>query len=237
MSDFAVCINCHTELTETITVIPEERVKAIHYFTTDQSPGYCTKCYQRVVSAATVIAADWIDKLSEQLEKDLVYIPILTLQSPAQWDYDVKGLVTAQSATIVGALADLIFGIGLKVPRTQNKIKRGEDIGIARLKYEAAIRGGNAVIAMDIDYQATHIFNDMIMICMSGTAIKVKNTEVFTPDALAAMERNYKNTASLDDCLKYSSILTPSLFNTPAMPPSSLPASLSPKTGPPEPFA
>jgi uncharacterized protein YbjQ (UPF0145 family) len=120
--------------------------------------------------------------LESDLRKELRTVPILSLQSPLNWDYSVCGLVTAQSTSGTGALSDLtstftdFFGAQSKT--YNEKIKRGEEMCKAILRREAVELGGNAVIAADIDYAEVGGGRAMLMICMTGTAVLLKNPEI-----------------------------------------------------------
>lgn len=48
----------------------------------------------------------------------------------------------------------------------------------AQLRKQTLDIGGNAVIATDIDYSELGASKGMIMVCMAGTAIKLKNPNV-----------------------------------------------------------
>jgi len=42
--------------------------------------------------------------------------------------------------------------------------------------------GANAVIGVDIDYAEVGGAKGMVMVCMSGTAVRLRNPEVVSPD-------------------------------------------------------
>lgn len=52
----------------------------------------------------------------------------------------------------------------------------------AQLRKQALDLGGNAVIATDIDYSEVGGEKGMLMVCMGGTAIKLKNTSALGQD-------------------------------------------------------
>ena len=48
--------------------------------------------------------------------------------------------------------------------------------------------GGNAIIATDIDYAEVGASKGMLMVCMAGTAIRLKNPDVLGKTIAAALK-------------------------------------------------
>ena len=49
-------------------------------------------------------------------------------------------------------------------------------------------RGGNAILAVDIDYSELGGLKGMIMVCMTGTAVTLKNVDLFGSDRAMQLE-------------------------------------------------
>ncbi len=52
--------------------------------------------------------------------------------------------------------------------------------------------GGNAIVATDIDYSEVGGMKGMLMVCMTGTAIRLKNPEVLGYDNLEKIKEVIK---------------------------------------------
>jgi uncharacterized protein YbjQ (UPF0145 family) len=211
MPDFETCPNCNSQLKNGVYLVSEDRTKGINIFTENKSPGFCNKCFVPVARIATANRNTALKSLKEQIDKDLLFIPVITLQTPANWNYTVIKLVTAQCVTGTGALTELtnLFYefLGTESTRMDNKIKNGENTCTYRLRIEAVKAGANAVIATDIDYAELSGMRDMIMVCMSGTAIKLDNVEVLANDMKVIFDRIYSNIVLFDEYSKLTSII------------------------------
>jgi uncharacterized protein YbjQ (UPF0145 family) len=98
------------------------------------------------------------------------------------WDYGVAGLVTAQSTTGTGVFSEFtstftdMFGAQSKV--YNEKIRAGENMCQRILRMEALKLKGNAILAADIDYAEVGGAKGMLMVCMTGTAVILRNPEI-----------------------------------------------------------
>ena len=97
------------------------------------------------------------------------------------------GMVTGQSITGTGIISEIASSFtdlfGMQSGKFGNKIKEGENICKAQLRLAAAHLGACAVIATDIDYSEVGGGKGMLMVCMSGTAIKLNNLDVLDSEA------------------------------------------------------
>ena len=91
-------------------------------------------------------------------------------------------MVTGQSTTGTGVISEFTSSFsdlfGVQSGRFNKKLKAGENMCFALLRKQTIDIGGNAVIATDIDYSEVGGEKGMLMVCMGGTAIKLKNTEI-----------------------------------------------------------
>jgi uncharacterized protein YbjQ (UPF0145 family) len=90
---------------------------------------------------------------------------------------DYKGIVVGE--VIVGAnlFRDLFANIrdivGGRSGSYERILKQARDEAIAELQAEAATRGANAVVGIDLDYEVVGDRGSMLMVSASGTAVKV----------------------------------------------------------------
>jgi hypothetical protein len=69
------------------------------------------------------------------------------------------------------------------------------------LRRETLIAEGNAIVAVDIDYASVGAGKGMLMVCMSGTAIKIKNPEIVGSkyvEALTSIKEMYERISYLN---------------------------------------
>jgi uncharacterized protein YbjQ (UPF0145 family) len=102
-----------------------------------------------------------------------------------KWDYEVLGMVTAQTTSGTGFVTELsrsfndFFGSGSNA--TNQKISRATSLCRADLRVQCVRAGGNAVISTDIDFNEIGSGStNMLMVCMAGTAIRVTDMSNFS---------------------------------------------------------
>lgn len=150
-----------------------------HYHT--KLPQRCNRCGDALYEDCRFKLRQEKDSLVQQIARYLPAIPIVSLQSPMNWEYTVLGLVTAQSVTGTGFYAEFVSSytdlFGSQSKTYNKKIRDGEDLCQGMLRKKAFDLGGNAVLATDIDYAEVGGAKGMLMVCMTGTAVVLKNPE------------------------------------------------------------
>ena len=88
---------------------------------------------------------------------------------------DVIHGVTARTRGIGGkTIASMESIFGGKISTYTKEIEKAKKEAIDRLKINARIKGANAVIGLDIE--TTSIFQDLVLLSATGTAVKIKKT-------------------------------------------------------------
>ena len=88
---------------------------------------------------------------------------------------ETLGVVTGEA--IIGAhiFRDFFAGItniiGGRAGGYERALRQARDIAIQEMCDEAAQRGGNAVVGVDLDYEVMGADNGMMMVSASGTAV------------------------------------------------------------------
>jgi len=88
------------------------------------------------------------------------------------------GVVTGEA--IIGAhiFRDLFAGItniiGGRASGYENALREARDIALREMCEEAASRGADAVVGVDLDYETLGADNGMMMVSASGTAVKLR---------------------------------------------------------------
>jgi len=180
------CSNCNAPYKNGLlgvnAPLAEKETKLINEFQSFKAKDYCSKCGNDLLRQSKSAAQNEIEKLTNQIAHKLEAIPVVTTHSPFKWDYDIIGMVTGQSTTGTGVISEFTSTfsdlLGLQADRYNKKLKDGEDLCFAQLRIQALTAGGNAIIATDIDYSEVGGIKGMLMVCMSGTAIKLNNYEI-----------------------------------------------------------
>ena len=72
---------------------------------------------------------------------------------------------------LFGAVGDIVGG---RAGAYEDELGKARDIAFQEMEQEAVILGANAVIGIDIDYEVVGQNGGMMMVSVSGTAVKVK---------------------------------------------------------------
>lgn len=109
----------------------------------------------------------------------------MTCPAPTKWDYEVIGMVSAQTTSETGFATELsrsfndFFGSGSKA--TNQKIPRATNLCKADLRVQCVRQGGIADISTDIDFNEIGSGStNMLMVGMAGTAIRVTDMSNFS---------------------------------------------------------
>lgn len=154
----------------------------INEFHEPKAEGYCSKCGKELYAKYSKKILEERRKLSNHLHKLISHIPVISIHNPLNWDYEVIGMVTGQSTTGTGVITEFTSSFtdlfGAQSSRHNEKLKAGENRCFIQLRKHAMDLGANAVIATDIDYSEVGAGKGMLMVCMAGTAINLKNLDV-----------------------------------------------------------
>ena len=88
------------------------------------------------------------------------------------------GVVSGEA--IIGAhlFRDLFAGItniiGGRAGGYEHALREARDIALREMRQEAAGMGADAVVGVDLDYEALGVENGMLMVTASGTAVKLR---------------------------------------------------------------
>ena len=88
------------------------------------------------------------------------------------------GLVTGEAILGANIFKDFFAGIrdivGGRSSAYEKELRQAKDIALKEMQVEAANLGGNAVIAIDLDYETVGQ-GSMLMVTASGTAVTLEN--------------------------------------------------------------
>jgi uncharacterized protein YbjQ (UPF0145 family)/DNA-directed RNA polymerase subunit RPC12/RpoP len=180
------CPNCNSKMSGIFSnnfPLGKSKSDFINKFKGLDDISYCNKCGEKLFYDTKDELSTEKKKLSESIQNLFLSIPVISAQNPLNWNYEIIDMVTGQSVTGTGVIAEFTSTFtdlfGLQSERYNNKIRNGEDLCFAQLRKKTIDLGGNAVLAVDIDYSEIGGDKGMIMVCMTGTAVKLKNIEIF----------------------------------------------------------
>lgn len=190
------CPNCGTKLKEgylsSVALLSQDKVQIINEYHEPKAAGYCNKCGTDLYSTYKTKLQVELDQLFHKVRKLIGAVPVVSTHSPLNWDYDVIGMVTGQSTTGTGVISELTSSFtdffGTQSGRFNRKLKDGEDLCFAQLRKQALESGGNAVIAASVNHSEVGGGKGMLMVCMAGTAIRLKNASILGKDRAENIE-------------------------------------------------
>ncbi|MBK4737349.1 YbjQ family protein [Noviherbaspirillum pedocola] len=167
-------------------LLQDRQVRLINEYAKTKAEIRCNRCGDEAYRGAVGTLLEEKNKLSEEMRKFLPSLIITTIHSPHNWNYNVLGIITAQTTTGTGAFSEItstftdFFGTQSKT--YNNKLKDGEELCKSVLRKQAFDLGAHAIVATDIDYAEVGGEKGMLMVCMSGTAVTLKNLEILGGD-------------------------------------------------------
>lgn len=200
--EFEKCPNCGAKVTGGFfgNSIVTHATPYINESLQTDVPAHCTKCVIQAESLANS-TRNAQHRTKEERRKSLLAeadtmmpdLPLASIHQPPTWKFDVLGLVTAQSVAGTGLFADvgstLTDMFGLQSGTFRDKIQGGENLCQRELRLKALQLGANAITGVDVDYAEVGGARCMLMVCMTGTAVKISNLDVLEPRAARSLTR------------------------------------------------
>jgi len=192
-----LCPNCGADLKQAFIggnqPFNDKAVAFIHQFTNSISSGYCQKCGMPLLETAKKSALAQQNQNKTTVNENIHFVPLMSIPAPPEWKFKPLGLVTGQSVTGTGVFSEFASDwtdfFGAQSKTYNRKIAGGEQICQTQLRLKCMELGGNAILGVDIDYAEVGGGKGMLMVCMTGTAVLLENTEVLSESALEAMNK------------------------------------------------
>lgn len=186
MYDTTACGNCGTKyknnVMSPVKPLGQKEISIINYYELDAKDTYCTKCGYDLYERARVRVSRELTNAKEEVSLLMQYLPIISVHTPLNWNYMVIKLVTGQSVTGTGVLTEFSSSLtdffGQQSSRYNKKLKDGENLCLYQIGTETLRAGGNAIIGVNINYSEVGGGKGMLMVCMTGTAVLLYNTDV-----------------------------------------------------------
>ena len=195
------CPNCKSEVKAgffaAVGLSKPETITLINVFGEGTSEAYCTKCEDKFITKAVPVYLRELERTKRIIAELIDTVPIVSIQSPLHWEYQVLELVTAQSVLGTGLLSEFTSSItdifGTQSGAYNKKLVEGEKFCKNILRKKALDIGANAIIGTDVDYSEAGSLKGMLMVCMAGTAIVLKNPEISGVDQEKMKKLNEAN--------------------------------------------
>lgn len=91
---------------------------------------------------------------------------------------EYKGVVVGEAILganifkdIFGAIRDIVGG---RAGAYEEELGKARDIAFQEMEIEANAMGANAIVGIDLDYEVIGIKGGMMMVSVSGTAVKIR---------------------------------------------------------------
>ena len=158
-------------------LLTQNQLALINAWASEPLETACNKCGdESLIEARKDLQAN-VSRAQHDLRNLIDLVPIVSLQNPMGWSYEPMGLVTAQTVTGTGIFSDVTSAFtdlfGTQSGTYNAKLREGEDACKASLRLQAIEQGGNAIAAVDVDYAEVGGTRAMLMVCMTGTVIRV----------------------------------------------------------------
>ena len=91
---------------------------------------------------------------------------------------EYRGIVTGEAIVGANILKDIFAGIrdivGGRSSAYEKELRRSRETALAELSEEARMKGADAVVGIDLDYEVVGSGGSMLMVAASGTAVRLR---------------------------------------------------------------
>lgn len=208
---YEFCPNCNEKIVNSgffgTNRIKTNNIDHINTYLGKNVAAFCETCWDFNYTIAMGNYREEINKY-KKIQTELIHIiPCINVQATNIWDYEIIGLVTAQSTMGTGFYSELSSDFndffGLESQTMNKKVSLGEQNCLNIMRVKTLGLGGNAVIGIDIDYAEVGSLRGMILVCTTGTAVRIKNLEVFGDKTREAMESLYESSENIKNLNRY----------------------------------
>lgn len=197
--------NCQTKIKNgimsSVTLLTTKSTAIINEYSNTKSEGYCTKCSKDSFDKCKMNLNKEISNITSYLSKNIFHTPVVTTHTTLNWDYKAIGMVTDQSTTGTGAVTEFTSSFtdlfGLQSNRHNKKLKDEENLCLSQLRMQTLKMGANAVIGTDVDYSEIGSLKGILMVCKTGTSIKLNNFGVLNEDKKEITEKLFESNKRL----------------------------------------
>ena len=199
------CPNCNKSLKGIFKQTAEEQsiVDFINKHLNKDFEAYCSHCAPSLLDEITWKYTKLKNEIEAELQQIIHKLPLLTAPAPANWQYEVNGMVTAQTTAGTGFVTELsrsfndFFGQGSNT--TNKKISDAIKLCQADLRIQCAREGGNAIVGAQLSLSEIGSGStNMLMVCIAGTSIKISDLAVLSEKQKNDLNKIIELTEHLD---------------------------------------
>jgi uncharacterized protein YbjQ (UPF0145 family) len=105
---------------------------------------------------------------------------VTTPHLPGKEIVETLGMVSGEAILGANIFKDFFAGIrdivGGRAAAYESELRKAKEIAVQEMENEAEAMGGNAVVAVDIDYESIQVGRggNMLMVSASGTAVRYR---------------------------------------------------------------
>jgi len=209
------CPNCHAKLKGIMSsnrMYNSDEIEFINMFTAQTTTSLCDKCGKQFLAEAKSNYQQIRKDISLQVRLFYNSFPILTIQPPQSWEFDALGLVTAQTSqnnkVKNSSILEVLLDANRNVVDLDNSANKGELECMELLRQKTYALGGNAIVGIDVDYAEFGLKGELMLICMAGTAIYIKDIEKVNKVITKASSRFEQYRDKVDMISKFANIAT-----------------------------
>jgi len=175
------CKNCNSEIKKGNDLFPQDAIDLINFFTKQSKQEYCISCAKKNYLDAMKWKDARLKELQSEINKMISKLPNLNCVAPNSWNYDVLGIVTGRFV-----MPQTIF------TSDTSDISIGVNDCILQLYNKSVQKGGNLVMGITLEVMEINRSGglDKTVVTSAGTAIRLKDISVLTPDQQKIMEEN-----------------------------------------------
>ena len=146
-TELSNCPNCGTAfksgMLSSVKLLSENKIAIINEYHEKPSSGYCSKCGNELYNTYKSKVAHEKQKAIEKIQGLISVVPVISTQSPLNWDYKILDMVTGQSTTGTGVLSEFTSSFtdlfGAQSGAFNKKLKDGENICFSQLRKQIFI--------------------------------------------------------------------------------------------------
>lgn len=187
-------------------------IEFINAYSGKTHESYCDRCLNDVYADCKSKYNEQKKEIKDKQKASIDHIMCVSIDSPNNWNFETIGIVTAQCTMGTGLLSELssdwndLFGLESKT--MNKKVLKAEETCMNILRIKSLNLGGNAVVGVDVDYAEVGSLRGMILVCMTGTAVRIKNTEILPEEMQENIQQLEETVNQLKKLNNYSFVET-----------------------------
>ena len=156
--------------------MPHHWVEFAKEYSSFEGEYLCTKCSKKILASSRKEYQIIQREAKVQIKAYYSSFPVISITAPEHWEYETLSIVTSRAPA--GDLVkrthifNALVGIKKSLFDIDGMTHTGERSCIEIMRQKCYALSGNAIVGIDVDYLAAY---NKQFICMTGTAISVKN--------------------------------------------------------------